>query len=51
MGHHQADHRDITGIARKEEKRKGCASVRSFFFLIFKKFGNNKGVPRGDSIF
>ena len=27
VGHHQADHRDITGIARKEEKRKGTWRV------------------------
>ena len=35
---------------KKKRKEKGV-HLCGFFFLIFKKFGNNKGVPRGDSIF
>ena len=37
---------------KKKKKEKGVhACVVFFFFLIFKKFGNNKRVPRGDSSF
>ena len=34
----------------KKKKKRVCMCVQ-FFFLIFNKFGSNKGVPRGDSIF
>ena len=38
---------------KKKKKEKGVHAcvVFFFFFLIFKKFGNNKRVPRGDSSF